>query len=209
VFPFTYLRGFLGPQDMPYPQYGLPPWPMPYLHTRYRFALGLSNDMVGYIFPEGNGVGVPGEHVQQNPTGMNDTDRFGCGHSDDSESASSSAGNLLGTALVGLLRAHYGASEPVTEGRYVLPDGTLSRNPLGTTDSVKCSVDKVFVASNGPAVAVWLPGGRVIHPDRWLSLSGRPQLRPDRNTRGYIVAGVHHWLDVFPDIAKAPKRVTL
>ena len=71
---------------------------MPYLRTQYRFLVGLSNDMVGYIFPEGNGVGVPGEHVQQNPTGMNDTDRFGCGHSDDSESASSNAGNLLGTA---------------------------------------------------------------------------------------------------------------
>jgi hypothetical protein len=57
-------------------------------------------------------------------------------------------------------------------------------------------------SSAGPAVAVWLSGGRVVVPSAWLSLSGRAQTMPDRNTRGWIDAtDVHHWLDVFPDLA--------
>src|SRR4051794_33867623 len=53
VFPFTYFRGPVGPQDMNYPQYAMPPWPLPYMHAPYRFFDGLDNDMIGYVFPQG------------------------------------------------------------------------------------------------------------------------------------------------------------
>jgi hypothetical protein len=34
-----------------------------------------------------------------------------------------------------------------------------------------------------------------------MSLSGRPQSAPDRNTRGYFAPGGKRvWLDVFPDV---------
>ena len=37
-----------------------------------------------------------------------------------------------------------------------------------------------------------------------MSLSGRRQKRPDRNTRGWIGPdGTRHWLDVFPGIKGA------
>jgi hypothetical protein len=208
VFPFTYLRGFLGPQDMPYPKFALPPWPMPYLKTRYRFFVGLSDDMAGYIFPKGNGVGVPGEYPTTNPS-ASDTDRFGCGHSDDSESTGSNAANLLGSALVRLLRAHYGTPERVSRGRYVLPSGRLSRDPLGSPASLNCSTHTRFRTAKHPATEVWLPGGRIVRPTAWLSLSGRPQPEPNRNTRGYICAGGRHrWINVFPPIPGAPKRIS-
>ena len=225
VFPFTYLRSFLGPDDMPCPDpnsngtdanggcvgpasptlscaqgnpYPLPPWLIPHMHTPYRFIDGLGEDMVGYIFPCGNGVGVPGEYPE-NPTGSG-SDRFGCGHSDDSEAASSDASDALGAAAVTLLDSLDGASAPesIASGRYVLPDGTLSRNPLGTPGSIGCSVNTVFTAS-GPAVAVRLADGSTVVPAQWMSLSGRPQPGgPDRNTRGWIDAsGQRHWLDVF------------
>src|SRR5581483_7824622 len=61
VFPFTYLRSFLGPQDMPKPEFALPPWVLPHMHAPYRFVDGLGEDMLGYVFPRGNGVGVTGE----------------------------------------------------------------------------------------------------------------------------------------------------
>ena len=71
----------------------------------------------------------------------------------------------------------------------------------------------VFTKSVPPAVAVWIPGGpagRVVFPVAWMSLSGRPQARPDRNTRGWIGPhGQRHWLDVFPDIAGAPSQVVV
>jgi hypothetical protein len=193
VFPFTYLRGFQGPADLPDPSYGLPPWPLPHMHARWRFFDGLAEDMTGYIFPRGNAVGIP---TNTNPD-PDDTDRFGCNHSDDSEAASAQAADLLGSSLVTLLDRH-GKPERVVTGRYVLPDGTRSRDPLGGPE-LKCDTDATFTA-RGPAVGVAATGGAVVRPRRWMTLSGRPQARPDRDTRGYFDArGRRVWLDVFPN----------
>jgi hypothetical protein len=203
VFPFTFFRGPVGPQDMNHPQYPLPPWPLPYMHTPFRFFDGLDNDMIGYVFPQGDEAGIP-TLTDPNPSG---TDHFGCGHSDDSESVSAIAADRLGTALVGVLSQH-GRPESVQRGRYVLPDGRLSRNPLGSTDTVKCSGPDTTFHASGAAVAVWVPANGVIHPLSWMDLAGRPQTRPDRNTRGFIDArGIRHWLDVFGAIAGQPARV--
>ena len=208
VFPFTFFRGPVGPQDMNYSQYAMPAWPLPYMHTPWRFFDGLDNDMIGYIFPRGNDAGVPGQHVVNNPTASG-TDRFGCGHSDDSEAVNDKAANIIGAALVGILQKQAARPEAVQQGRYVLPDGKLSRNPEGTTDTIKCTAptDTTF-AADGPAVAVWEPSKGVIQPAAWMDLLGHPQTVPDRDTRGYIdSSGHHHWLDVFADISGQPGSV--
>ena len=127
AFPYTYLRGFLGPQDMPDPSASLPPWLVPHMHAPFRFVDGLGEDMLGYIFPAGNAVGIPSA-TDLDPSSR---DRFGCGHSDDSESTSAQAGNIVGDALVRLLDRHGGASEEIVRGRYILPSGRRSRDPLG------------------------------------------------------------------------------
>jgi hypothetical protein len=199
VFPFTYFRSFLGPDDMPFPQYGLPAWPLPHMHAPYRFFNGLAEDMIGYIFPKGNGIGVPGEDPT-NPTGAG-KDRFDCGHSDDSEAASSDAADLLGGPLVGILDAHGGAAEAVSTGRYVLPNGKLSRDPRGGP-VLKCSgVGQTSYSPAGAAIAVSIPGVGIVRPAAWMSLSGLPQWHPDRDTRGWFSAdGARHWLEVFPAV---------
>jgi hypothetical protein len=203
VFPFTFFRGPVGPQDMNIAKYGMPPWPIPYMHTPWRFFDGLDNDMIGYIFPRGNDAGVPG----QGPDPNTSTDRFGCGHSDDSESANDQSGNIVGAALVKILR-HFGKPESVDRGRYVLPDGKLSRNPLGSTDTIKCMGAGTKFAFDGPARGVWVPGHGVIKPAEWMDLLGRPQKTPDRNTRGYFDSRGHrHWLDVFANLKGQPKHV--
>jgi hypothetical protein len=194
AFPFTFFRGFLGPQDMPDSTQPLPPWPLPSMHARFRFFDGLAEDMLGYIFPAGNAVGIP-TTANLNPS---DTDRFGCGHSDDSESTGAQTGNIVGTALVKLLNGYGGAPEQIVEGRYVLPNKTLSRDPLGGPE-VKCNVDQTFDYA-GRATAVELSNGKRVKPLAWMSLSGLPQKMPDRDTRGYFdSSGRRVWLDVFPD----------
>ncbi len=196
VFPFTFLRSFLGPQDMQTPSDPLPPWLLTHMNTRFRFIDGLAEDMVGYIFPSGNAVGIP---TLSNP-GPSDTDRFGCGHSDDSEAVSANSANLIGNALVGVLNAHGSPAETTVLGRYVLPGGTLSRDPLGGPE-IKCSLDQTFTAAAYPARAVRLASGKVVRPKVWMSLSGLPQKRPDRDTRGYFDShGRRVWLNVFPNL---------
>jgi hypothetical protein len=171
----------------------LPPWLIPHMHAPFRFIDGLGEDMLGYLFPSGNAVGIPSA-TNLDPT---DTDRFGCGHSDDSEATSATAADRVGTALVRLLDAHTGAGETIVRGRYVLPGGALSRDPLGGPE-IKCNLDTTFVAAPRPAVGVRLASGRVVQPLRWMSLSGLPQVAPDRDTRGYFDArGRRVWLDVF------------
>jgi hypothetical protein len=195
VFPFTFLRGFLGPQDMPIPSDALPPWLIPHMHSPFRFIDGLAEDMLGYVFPAGNAVGIP-TAANANPSS---TDRFGCGHSDDSESTTAQAGNIIGSALVRLLDAHGGAPEKIVKGRYVLPGGVLSRDPLGGPE-IKCDVDRTFRYA-GRAVAIELAGGKRVRPRLWMSLGGLPQRQPDRDTRGYFDArGRRVWLDVYPNL---------
>jgi len=214
VFPFTYLRSFMGPEDMPSTSPPpLPPWLMPHMDAPFRFIDGLAEDMIGYIFPAGNAVNIPSQNNPQAFTG-DSNDRFGCRHSDDSESASSQAADLLGNALVPMLDSHSGGAETIHTGRYVLPDGTLSRDPLGPTQSIKCDgatttvdgqtvKDDVFVA-DGPAVGVELADGTLVTPSAWMSLSGLPQSVPDRDTRGYFDASGHRvWLDVYPAVNPA------
>jgi hypothetical protein len=192
VFPFTYLRGFLGPQDMPDPTAPLPPWLLPHMHTPFRFIDGLGEDMLGYIFPAGNAVGIPSA-TNLDPSS---DDRFGCHHSDDSESTSADAANIIGDALVGMLDHHGGPPEGIVRGRYILPSRQRSRDPLGGPE-IKCTSDQTFHYA-GRAVAVQLAGGHVVHPKLWMSLSGLPQRSPDRDTRGYFDArGRRVWLDVF------------
>ncbi len=196
AFPFTFLRSFLGPQDMQTPSDPLPPWLIPHMRTPFRFIDGLGEDMLGYIFPEGNAVGIPSAS-NLNPS---DVDRFGCSHSDDSESTSADAANIIGDALVRLLDREGGAPERIVAGRYVLPGHMLSRDPLGGPE-LKCSLQQTFAPARRPAGAVELANGRIVRPRAWMSLSGLPQRKPDRDTRGYFDArGARVWLDVFPDV---------
>jgi hypothetical protein len=190
VFPFTFLRSFLGPQDMQDPSASLPPWLLTRMSGRFRFIDGLAEDMLGYIFPRGNAVGIP-TLANLDPS---DTDRFGCGHSDDSEAVSPRSADLIGVALVRVLG---GRGETVVRGRYVLPGGALSRDPLGGPE-LKCTVSTSFHPASRPAVGVRLASGRLVHPRVWMSLAGLPQVRPDRDTRGYFDAHGHRvWLNVF------------
>ncbi|MFL5830135.1 MAG: hypothetical protein ACJ76X_09490 [Solirubrobacteraceae bacterium] len=193
VFPYTYLRGFLGPQDMPTPGPALPPWLIPHMHASFRFINGLAEDMIGYMFPRGNAVGIP----TSSNLDPSDRDRFGCGHSDDSEAVDASSADLAGARIARLLDAHGGRAETIVRGRYVLPGGVSSRDPLGGPE-LKCMGDVTFTAASHAASAVRLANGKLVKPSAWMSLSGLPQRSPDRDTRGYFDArGRRVWLDVF------------
>ena len=82
-------------------------------------------------------------------------------------------------------------------GRYILPSGRRSRDPLGGPE-IKCTQRSDLPLRRAARSPSQLAGGHVVHPTLWMSLSGLPQRAPDRDTRGYFDAHGHRvWLDVF------------
>ena len=196
-------------------------WVMAALSRRWRFIEGLGEDMVGYIFPRSNAVDVPTPAHFANDPG--DVDRFGCGHSDDGEAAAEAAGDLLNDAVLSLLPPSHKRAGRVRVGRYVWPDGSLHRNPIGEGRLGCDSASSGFVAApDGGAIAVWVlsPGsatfkrgaGKVYRLQdtptfgpahrnaQWMDVRGQPQSAPGMQTRGVILGSRERvWLDVFPE----------
>lgn len=104
------------------------------MHAPFRFIDAVGGDMLGHIFPPGDAVAIPSQHTLANQAGTDSTDRLGCAHLDDAGSTGTSTGTIVGAALVRLLDdsgGHPAASEVISVGRYVLPDGSASRHPVG------------------------------------------------------------------------------
>jgi hypothetical protein len=168
------------------------------MNTRWRFVVGLADDMIGYIFPSTNAVGVPTSSNLDPP----DTDRFGCGHSDDGEAAAPDAGDLVATQLASIMPAPH---DPILTGRYVWRDGTLHRSPLGEGGQACTGPGNTFVPAPGGSARAVAVGPFRIRVDgrflRWMDAAGQPQRAPSSMTRGVIDAFGHRfWIDVFPDL---------
>ena len=220
LFPFTYEHSFQGPDDLAVPEFGPGHgWVLASMNGRWRFIEGLGEDMLGYIFPRSNAVGVP---TQDNPS-PDDTDRFGCGHSDDGEAANQAAGDILNDALLALLPPVTPSRlQQVQLGRYVWSDGTLHRSPVGDGRLGCDAASQGFTpAPDGGAIGVWVlpPGvtefrrgvgriyrlrtstvGRAEHGLHWMDVRGRPEDGPSTQTRGLLRGRRRRiWVDVFPE----------
>jgi hypothetical protein len=201
LFPYTYIHSSAGPDDeaTPDPTWSPPPWIMAMMNTRWRFVVGLADDMIGYMFPRTNAVGVPSTSDLNPP----DVDRFGCGHSDDGEAAAVGAGDLVANEVASLMPA---PRDQIVVGRYVWPDGTLHRSPIGEGGQACSGPGNTFVPAPGNgAVAVQIGTHRMKvdgHHLRWMDATGQPQSGPSTQTRGVIDrAGHRWWIDVFPDVS--------
>ena len=151
VFPFTETRGAIDEALMPFPtdcyepmtenfycgaSLPMTPWISASMTRPYRFLVGLGEDMVGYISPPGNFVGVEGEVDSEPWKAYEDTkrtghDRFGNGHADDAESIGPYAGLTVTDSLQQLLEQD-GRGSKVQPGLYLDAQGHLSTSPFAT-----------------------------------------------------------------------------
>jgi hypothetical protein len=155
VFPFTFDRSFLGPNDMPFPQEPMTPWVSAAMTGKYTFFAGLGEDMLGYIMPAGDFVGDPGEVTLEpwatyTKTHTHQNDRLGYTHGDDPESVGPNAAMPIAQALISAIQALDPGGAPnttVSTGRFIDDKGRTSRSPFSG-------------ASFSGAVGVWvLPSG--------------------------------------------------
>jgi hypothetical protein len=174
IFPFTEVGGPLDPAQMPFPtdcyqpsltdptnpaagnyacgnELPMTPDVSAEMTQPYRFLAGLGEDMIGYLFPPGNFVGSQGQTLETPWSVYEDTtgtshDRFGYGHSDDSESAGQHAGLAVTDALRGLLAAD-GTGAQVVPGLFVDSSGHLCDSPFPAS-----------VVTSGDAAGSWVTG---------------------------------------------------
>ena len=216
-FPISVIRGFQGPQDMPYPNDPMTAFVSPRFSARYHFVEGLGEDMIGYLFPKANSVGVPGdrplEQLQsadptQGADAISSGDRFGCGHSDDSEATSGIAGNIVADESVAALGALGRPGGTVLPGRWVWTNGSLHRNPLGEGTLGCNTATRAFVrAPAAPKAAIVKINGREITIPigatgaHFVDYDGFDQgTTPTVDTRGVRLRdGSVVFLDVYPD----------
>ena len=151
--------------DRPNP--AVPTW---HAKARFRFQVGLADDLIGYLIPAwGFASDTPGLF-------NNDAcyaDQHGRRHKLESESVGPTAGNIVADETAAML-----GPANVVQGRYVRADGSLSRWPTG-------------------AVGIAF-GGRVVRNGVFMDYDGQPQKHPDITTRGMLLQGKPYYLDVFP-----------
>ena len=170
VFPFTYLRGFLGPQDMPTPAAALPPWLMPHMHAPFRFIDGLGRGHARLHLPHAATGSGSRRRRTSNPS---DTDRFGCGHSDDSEAASADTADIVGAALVSVLDAHGGARDDRPRAATCFR-AARCRAIRSAAPSSSARRRQTFAAAAHPARSgASSPAARRVHP-KALDVAERP-----------------------------------
>lgn len=193
VFPFTEVGGYVDDAQMPFPTScfvpdltdptdatgadytcgaELPDTPMvsAEMTTPFRFLAGLGEDMLGYMFPPGNFVGIEGETLESpwalyedtTTAGMNGVDRFGYGHADDPESVGPHVGIDVTHALSGLL-AHDGAGTTVLPGLFVDAHGHQCDSPFPANAISSGDAKGSWVA--GCAGFTGAVGIRVVEPD--------------------------------------------
>ncbi len=221
-FPVGYIRGFQGPDQMPNPSEPVADFVSAHMDGQYRFIEGLGEDMLGYLFPQANAVGIPTIEEVLGGVNVSDVDQFGCNHSDDSEATDPTTGDVVASEAASLLEttgAPQSSNDTIAAGRYIWPDFTFHRDPLGE-GTLGCSDGYAsFTPAPGPAAGVLVQGPNglqtILMPGVGTRMAGAVRAlgfidyngafqgpNPTVDTRGVELPGGRKiFVDVYPDMS--------
>jgi len=158
AFPGLMLGSPWGIEDASCPSLDNPPVPTWHAGAKYRFQIGLGDDLIGYEKPAWSFELAPPEFTSSDCN----SDPHGHSHSLESESVGPTASNMVAQKLADLLDEPAHHPDPTAEvrlGRYVKADGTL-------TDAYTSPQDQ-GAPGHFPtdAVAIWLadPGATTLN----------------------------------------------
>ncbi len=205
AFPALMLGSPWGIDQVGCPDRPNPPVPTWRAYARFRLQVGLANDMIGYEIPPWAFSSQPGVFATSygdDLTCVNDSsdkDPRGHQHKLETEGIGPTASAMVAGALASLLAKQPDPSARVEPGRFVQPDGTLTRTAEG---AVGAWIDD----PPGSGTLVALPGISAfgsrpvdLH-GRFMDYDGAAQDGPDVTTRG-MQAGARWYLDVFPALS--------
>ena len=174
AFPALMLGSPWARADASCPDRGNPPVPTWRATARWRFQVGLADDMIGYLLPPWGFATQPGVYLTTCTTDANDRDAKGHQHKLEDESVGPTAGALVAEHLAALLGP---GTAGVARGRFLRPDGSLSGSATG-------------------AIGVRLADGEHL-TGTFVDYDGAPQAGPDITTRGIRTGGKTVFVDVY------------
>jgi len=193
--------------DRPNPE--VPAW---HARARHRMEVGLANDLIGYLIPAWGWATDPGvapttctidESTGKDPAGHK--------HKLESESVGFTAGNIVANNLAALLDQRPDSVAHIRLGRFVLPDGSLTRRAPGTvgvrlaapgSTTLDPCADSFIATSPDPVNG--------LTPDQvggFMDYDGQAQSAPDLLTRGMWAGGTaaapaaRYYVNVYPALA--------
>jgi uncharacterized repeat protein (TIGR01451 family) len=177
AFPALMLGGPWGIEDASCPNRANPPVPSWLASARYRFQVGLGDDLIGYEKPAWSFLfDTPGSFTLTDCT----SDPHNHSHALEDEALGPTAGNRVAQNLAALLGNPDPAVAQVRLGRYVKANGALTDAYVGPADHPDQGAPGHFPTD---AVAIWLadpgsttltPGGTIVALPNVGSFGNRP-----------------------------------
>ena len=207
-FPALMLGSPWGIEDAECPNRPNPAVPTWHARATYRFQAGLADDLIGYMIPAWAAFSSPELYT------VDDCHSSRHGHGLDSESVGPTASNAVADQLTALLDKEPDPTAHIRLGRFVLPDGSLSRRPEGAVgvwlaDPGSTSLDP----GSGQVVALSTVAGFGTRPadshGTFMDYDGAGEASADILTRGMLVsdckgqASARYYVNVYPALSGA------
>jgi hypothetical protein len=190
-----------GLEDASCPDRPNPPVPTWHATSRYRFQVGLADDMLGYLIPAWGFSTQPGVFTTTCFNDSNDKDPRGHQHKLETESVGPTGANLVAQHLSDLLDTEPGRHAGMRPGRFVRADGTLSRSPIGAVGVWLEGSDNSGTGLLLGADGVQAFGARAVdNHGQFIDYDAVAQTVPDLLTHGMTVDGWPVYVDVYPDV---------
>jgi hypothetical protein len=224
AFPGLMLGSPWGIEDASCPSQANPPVPTWHASAKYRFQVGLADDLIGYEKPAWSFVFAPPTFTSPDCN----TDPRGHSHSLESEAVGPAASNAVAQNLADLLDQNPDPTAEIRLGRYVKADGTLTdaySNPQdqGAPGHFPTNAVAIWLAAPGSTTLDPVPGhpnsGTIVALQNVGSFGGRrvdangsfmdfdgaeQPGAPDLTTRGMLVKAAdgsvlkHYYVNVYP-----------
>jgi hypothetical protein len=198
AFPALTVGSHWGIDEVGCPERPNPPTPTWHARAAYRFQVGLADDLIGYELPPWAFTSIAGVYPSTCYNDSDDIDPAGHQHKLETEGVGPTGSKLVAEQLTALLKADTDPKAKVVRGRFVQPDGSLTRRP---EKSLAVLLESGEVLSATPGLAAF--GSHAVQPGgSFIDFDGTVQGPATLQTRGVRTAdGRRYYLDVYPAMA--------
>ena len=210
AFPALMVGSPWGVEDAGCPNRANPPVPTWHASATYRFQVGLANDLIGYELPAWAFSSIPGAFTNEPPyddtcvNDQDDVDPAGHQHKLETEGLGPSASNMVAEHLTALLDQTPDQAATILPGRFIQPDGSLSRRAEGAVGIWLADPgSNMLAAGTGTIIAtpdIGFFGDRPVDANgRFMDYDGAVQDGSDITTRGMRVpVASRYYVEVYP-----------